>query len=501
MQKLFYPVWSWKNFAFFLIGTLLLFTSCTTDNVSPAGKSSKPRVKKVIQFCDKASEEDSCKKNSSCKKDCDKIFSEKENEKKCQALPTNTVKAFKTLIQQTKDKDEIQEITPKTLGCFLQIDPEEFAELVKNTSRQATKNFLVAIAENKALAEALENKDDDFDVLEELFEKAVGGKNLYRVLTRSIEDGKTFLQIASAERNQPAFYYLDNYVDLRCEDESTFCGDKEESLVAYCRALVRFSDSDLEDFLDSADYFEEEYSGEVESAGFDYDEDGFRDFCSSSSGSSSSSGGGSSGGSDGSPPSSPQTPTGICSRNSLVQTAILAKIPGKTQCSAVTSSDLSGITGTLHIPSGIRGSDVGTGRLGSTESAMTTNDFKGLSGITTLDLNSHKLHTILSATTLLSDLTSLTHLRLTESEISCSDVKNLLKSLPNSANSLTRLGLGETSSGGVFCYCPSGGKFIDSDLQTHLGGTAYSCTNGGEECTLTRSGDSLRVDGDYGYCQ
>ncbi len=265
-------------------------------------KKSTPKetkVKKDIQFCDKASEENSCKKNSSCKKDCDKIFSEKENEEKCQALPTNTVKAFKTLTQQTKDKDEIQEIAPKTLGCFLQIDPEEFADLIKTASRQTTKNFLVAIAESKALAEALENKDSDFDVLEELFEKAVGGKNLHRVLTRSIEDGKTFLQIAEEEEsNQPAFYYLDNYVDLRCEDEDNFCGDKEESLTAYCKALVRLSDNNLEDFLDNAKHFEEEYSGEVKDAGFDYDEEGFRDFCSdddrgSSSGSGSSSGTGS----------------------------------------------------------------------------------------------------------------------------------------------------------------------------------------------------------------
>ena len=293
------------------------------------------KVKKDISFCDKASAENSCEKSSSCKKDCDKIFSEKQNEKKCQALTTDTVEAFKTLTKQIKDKDEIQEIKAKTLGCFLQIDPEEFADLVKTASRQAVRNFLVAIAESNSLAEAIENKESDFEVLEELFQKAVGGKNLHRVLTKSIEDGKTFLQLsAEEERNQQAFYWLDNYVDFRCEEEEDpLCGDEKEAIVAYCEALTKLSNSDLDDFLDNAEHFEEEYSGEVKDGGADYDEDGFRDFCADGEGGN----GGSNGGGNGGGNSNGGGNTGGSNTGGST-TSTTGSTGGGTPCQASTSS-------------------------------------------------------------------------------------------------------------------------------------------------------------------
>ena len=72
------------------------------------------------------------------------------------------------------------------------------------------------------------------------------------------------------------------------------------------------------------------------------------------------------------------TPTVFCGRTPAVRDAIVAKVPGKTTCSAVTTTDLAAVTGKL---------DFKDRRIGS----LRAGDFAGLGGVTQLDLAGNAL--------------------------------------------------------------------------------------------------------------
>ena len=95
----------------------------------------------------------------------------------------------------------------------------------------------------------------------------------------------------------------------------------------------------------------------------------------------------------------------ICSRTAEVQDAIIAAVPGKTTCGAITSTDLAGIT-TLAISNN---PDLTTLQAG---------DFAGLTGLTTLSLANNSLSSLPAG--IFDALTSLTTLSLNQnSSLTC----------------------------------------------------------------------------------
>ena len=75
------------------------------------------------------------------------------------------------------------------------------------------------------------------------------------------------------------------------------------------------------------------------------------------------------------------TTAGICGRTEEVRDALLAQIPGGSDCAAVTDADLAAITDTLNLS-------------GQNISALAAGDFAGLTGLTELYLNNNGLTTL-----------------------------------------------------------------------------------------------------------
>ena len=120
---------------------------------------------------------------------------------------------------------------------------------------------------------------------------------------------------------------------------------------------------------------------------------------------------------------------GICGRTSQVQSAILSKIEGVTNCALVTDTHLAGITDILDIRS-------------KTITALKANDFSGLSNLKVLYLSSNRLSTL--PATVFSDLSSLRDLRIVNNRLSTLPA-NVFSKLSNlrflylSSNRLSRL--------------------------------------------------------------
>ena len=119
------------------------------------------------------------------------------------------------------------------------------------------------------------------------------------------------------------------------------------------------------------------------------------------------------------------TVSGICDRTPAVQTAILGKISGITDCEDVTSSHLSGITGTLTLS-------------GRNLTSLQENDFDGLSKLNFLWLNDNSLSSVHED--IFEGLSSLNVLSLSNNSLS-----SLPENIFNDLTSLSTLYLGENS--------------------------------------------------------
>ena len=85
------------------------------------------------------------------------------------------------------------------------------------------------------------------------------------------------------------------------------------------------------------------------------------------------------------PPVEPGEPKGICGRTPQVRDAILGKLPGISDCAAVTDADLSGVTGRL---------DLNVQETGEEMTALKPGDFAGLTNLQILYLTDNSLETL-----------------------------------------------------------------------------------------------------------
>ena len=327
---------------------------------------------------------------------------------------------------------------------MLDIDEQGFAKAVREMSRGEAQEFALLIANDKDFAAVLEEEDDEFNVLKQLLNRLAGSSNLYRGLSREIEDGKTLLWLF-AESNERAWKWLDNYIEEECGGEDSDDCPGGENIGAYCKALTEsgFSRTEWEEFLSEAELFEENYASEVKDADYEYTitsnhdtdyEGDFRDFCfltagtssggsgsssggsgsssggsgsssggsgSSSGGSGSSSGGsGSSSGGSGSSSGGSGSSSGgsggggggndeaaVCGRTEQVKQKIL-EIVGKTNCAEVTSAEVASVGGQDGL--------LDLNRIGIT--SLQAGDFAGMGSgtesVTSLHLTGNQLTTL-----------------------------------------------------------------------------------------------------------
>ena len=221
------------------------------------------------QNCSRMKQGRACEQDENCKEICDDIFSSRNDRKKCYEFSEDLVSSFKELLESTEDGD-VEDIDSLVLECLLDIDEREFAKAVKGMSRKNAKDFLIAIANDEALADVLEDEDDEFNILKQLLNKATGSNDLLPQLKKEIESNKSFLYL-SAEGAESVWKWLDSYVESACG--SSTCPDGD-NISAYCQALLDLSDKNLEDFLSDGDRFAEEYEKDVENDNYSYSASG-----------------------------------------------------------------------------------------------------------------------------------------------------------------------------------------------------------------------------------
>ena len=222
-----------------------------------------------------------CSKDKKCKKICSELFSRNSHETACLELPKETVSGFEELFETLEEEDP-DDLDLDILECLLDIDDTEFANAVKKLPRAKAKAFLIEVTEDKDLARILEEEDDEFNILKQAFSRAGLGYKLRDVLTDELDDDKSFFHIVAEDENEPAYKWIDEYVEEVCEEkkDSLQCpGEKREKLGAYCKAFINHYSSELAGFLRSADLFEDDYRRQLEREDEAWTVSGFEDFC------------------------------------------------------------------------------------------------------------------------------------------------------------------------------------------------------------------------------
>ena len=224
---------------------------------------------------------DECTKDKKCKTICDDLFSRSSHEATCLELPKKTVLGFEKLFETLEEEDP-EDLDLDILECLLDIDDTEFTSAVKKLPRAKAKDFLIEVIEDKDLARILEEEDDEFNILKQVFSRAMSGYKLKDVLTEELKDDKSFFHIVAEDKNEHAYKWIDEYVEEVCEEkrDSLQCpGEKREKIGAYCKAFVQHYSSELRDFLSSADLFEDDYRKKLEREDHKWTVTGFKDFC------------------------------------------------------------------------------------------------------------------------------------------------------------------------------------------------------------------------------
>ena len=266
----------------FLLVPVVLFFGC---NVTPV-----PQVKKIETNTDAkktdtkkkatrstSSAKISCKDEGSgdcdkaCKKICDTMFSRSADEKECQKYSESLVDDMDDLLDDLERGKNTDSLDITALKCILNIDDGPVIDAIEDMSSGSAKQFLEDIAKDEELAEALFDDDEDLDILKAIFKEATGGStSLKRHLEISIDDGKSFLWLVAEESNEPAWSWLEDYVGEECDDGDSDCPGGE-NIGAYCNALLTESDTTLNNFLDDADLFSDEYENTVTDDGYAYE--------------------------------------------------------------------------------------------------------------------------------------------------------------------------------------------------------------------------------------
>ena len=266
----------------FLLVPVVLFFGC---NVTPVpqvqntntNKDTKETTKKEKSTRSTTSARISCKDEGSgdcdkaCKKLCDTMFSRNDDEKECQKYSDSLVEDMDDLLDDLERGKNTDSLDITALKCILDIDDGPVIDAIEDMSSGSAKQFLEDIAKDEELAETLSDDDEDLDILKAIFKEAAGGStDLKRHLSIAIDDGKSFLWLVAEESNEPAWDWLEDYVGEECDDGDSDCPGGE-NIGAYCNALLEESDGDLNNFLNDADLFADEYENDVEGDDYVYE--------------------------------------------------------------------------------------------------------------------------------------------------------------------------------------------------------------------------------------
>ncbi len=257
------------------LSVFLLFVNCTSEPTktkvvpTPEPKSDIYYIKRIERdinrkyVLDKAKAQAGkvCKGDEDCEDICDDIYSSRRERNDCEELSITQVNRFEGIYETLEDSDEddLQDIDVSKDGdfdVFINVSIEPLHKLVGKYSSREAKDFLAWIANNKDVAELLENEDDDYEVLERLLGRLGASDNLFEALKKNLDGGDTFIDLAVTADNEVALEWIYEYLeekDSNCKLDTD--AGREACLESYCGLAGDIEDDNANHLL-GYDFFE-----------------------------------------------------------------------------------------------------------------------------------------------------------------------------------------------------------------------------------------------------
>ena len=163
-----------------------------------------------------------CGQERNCEEICDDIFRARKDREDCEEFSVADVEdmedVFETL--EDPDADDLEDLDLQVLDMLLDISSDPLETAISRMSQTEKKKFLVWMAEDPEAAQLIENAEDDFNIMEELF--GTSKTNILNELNKNIDSGDTFVEIALAEGNDVVLEWIHDFFGHKCENDNEY---------------------------------------------------------------------------------------------------------------------------------------------------------------------------------------------------------------------------------------------------------------------------------------
>ena len=173
--------------------------------------------------CEDAEDNDKEIDNEDCDDICDRMYDQESD--KCEALSVDLIKKlarlFKDMSRVGNEENLSRTVSSFDFGVMIDIDVEPALNLIEQWNIREVAEFLIWTAKTPAITLALENHDEDHQILKQAFEAVSDEHSVEKGLAKDLKGfGKTFWALAQAERNKSAFIVIHSLLQDICSDKS-----------------------------------------------------------------------------------------------------------------------------------------------------------------------------------------------------------------------------------------------------------------------------------------
>lgn len=187
-------------------------------------------VMKPASFFEPADPEDSfpgirtgeCGNDQDCRDICDDVFRSSTDRDHCEDLSIVAVNRIKDVfdVLERPDTNNLESLDLRDLDRLLDISSDPLETAINQMSSTEVSIFLVWLAEDPEAAQLIEDAEDDFNILEELF--GTSRTNILSELNKNIDSGDTFVEIALDEGNDVVLEWIHDFFGHKCENENRY---------------------------------------------------------------------------------------------------------------------------------------------------------------------------------------------------------------------------------------------------------------------------------------
>ena len=198
-----------------------------------------------------------CSENRGCRDTCDDIFRSRRDREECEELSIADVERMEDVFKvlENPDGDDLEDLDLEVLEELLDINSDPLKTAISRMNQSEKKDFLLWFAEDSEAAQLIIDVEEEFDIREALFERFIVNPSSRSDLNQNIKGGKTFVELALEEGNEPVLEWLHSSFEITCERFRSSPRDEDYPLCVFNIYCGWQLDIDIEDEYFGYEFF------------------------------------------------------------------------------------------------------------------------------------------------------------------------------------------------------------------------------------------------------